>query len=168
MSLSLYDVSVPVFTRSLRNLSAILEKGRTWADENGLAHAELLGARLYADMKPLTYQVQRASDAARLTAVRIALVEPLEISDEESSFDELQSRIAATLGFLDAVPRSAMDGREEAEVILKMPGRELTFTGRDYVLGFAVPNFFFHVTTAYGLLRHNGVPIGKTDFIGGR
>jgi hypothetical protein len=168
MSLSLYDVSIPVFARSLRNLSAFLERGRIWADENGLAHAELLEAKLYPDMKPLTYQVQRANDAACFTAVRVAQVDPPGIADDEKSFDELQARIAATLGFLDAVPKTAMQGREDAEVILKTPDRELTFTARDYVLGFAVPNFFFHVTTAYGLLRHNGVPLGKTDFIGAR
>lgn len=168
MTLSLYDVSVPVFARSLRVMSGFLEKGRAWADSHGLEHDELLFARLYPDMQPLTYQVQRASDAARLTAVRVGQIEPLPIADDETSFDQLQARIVKTLGFLDAVPRQSMEGRDDAEVRLKAGQHDLTFTARDYVLGFAVPNFFFHVTTAYGVLRHNGVPIGKQDFIGAR
>lgn len=168
MSLSLYEISIPVFRHSLRNLAVILEKGRTWADETGLEHDELLNARLYADMKPLTFQVQRASDAARFTAVRVGQVEPLSIADDESTFDQLQARIATTLSYLDTVPADAMDGRDEAEVVLKFRDREVTFTARDYVTAYAIPNFFFHVTTAYGLLRHNGVPLGKIDFLGGR
>jgi hypothetical protein len=167
MTLSLYDVSVPVFIRALGNLSAILEKGRVFADENGLPHAELLEARLIADMAPLTRQIQSASDTAKFTAVRVGQVDTLVMADDEVSFDDLQARIAKTIAFLQAVPADSMDGREAAEVLLITPRGDVPFTGQSYVLGFALPNFFFHVTTAYALLRQKGVPVGKLDFLGG-
>jgi hypothetical protein len=168
MSLSLYDVSVPVFIRTFGNLSEILEKGRAFADEKDMPHGELLDARLSPDMAPLTAQVQRASDAAKFTAARVAQVEAVAMADSETSFDELQARIAATVAFLKSVPAHSMDGREEAEVVLTTPNHSMTFTAKDYVLGFAIPNFFFHVTTAYALLRHKGVLLGKLDFVGRR
>jgi hypothetical protein len=167
MTISLYDASIPVFLRGLRNLSAILEKGRQFADEKGLPHSDLTEARLIEDMSPLTAQIQRASDSAKFVAVRVGQVENVSMEDKEVSFDDLQARIAATIAFLEAVPASAMSGREEAEVILKTPNRSMTFTGQSYILHFALPNFFFHVTTAYALLRQKGVPIGKMDFLGG-
>jgi hypothetical protein len=166
MSLSLYDISVPVFIRALENLSQILEKGRTHANEKDLPHATLLEARLFEDMAPLTAQIQRASDTAKGAAVRVGQVANVAMEDSETSFDELQARIAATIAFLEAVPSDSMDGREEAEVILNTPKGAMVFTGKSYVLGFAVPNFFFHVTTAYALLRHQGVPVGKMDYLG--
>ncbi|QUT07444.1 DUF1993 domain-containing protein [Sphingobium phenoxybenzoativorans] len=167
MSLSLYDVSVPVFVRSLGNLAAILEKSRAFADAQGISHTELLDARLFDDMAPLTAQIQRASDTARFTAARVGQVEMAPIADDETSFDDLQARIAATIAALKAVPATCMDGREDAEVILKTPKKDVSFTGKTYVLNFAVPNFFFHVTTAYDILRYRGVPVGKLDFLGG-
>jgi hypothetical protein len=166
MPLSLYDVSVPVFIRSFGNLSAILDKGRAFADAEGLPHAELLEARLFADMNPLSSQVQRASDSAKFVAVRVAQVEAPVMEDNEASFDDLQARIARTIEFLTTVPADSMDGREAAQVELKTPNTTLSFSAKDYVLGFALPNFFFHVTTAYDILRHKGVPLGKLDFIG--
>lgn len=166
MTLSLYDVSVPVLVRGLGNLSALLEKGRAFADETGLDHAVLLEARLAPDMAPLPYQVQRASDTAKGLAVRVGQVASLAMADEETSFAELQQRIAATIAFLDAVPADSMDGREGAEILLTTPSATISFTGTSYVLGFALPNFFFHVTTAYALLRHKGVPVGKMDYLG--
>jgi hypothetical protein len=167
MALSLYDVSVPIFIRSLRNLSAILEKGRSFADEKGLPHSALLEARLIDDMSPLTSQIQRASDSAKFVAVRVGGIEGVVMEDNEASFDDLQARIAATIALLETVRGDMMDGREEDQVTLKTPNRSIEFKARDYVLHFALPNFFFHVTTAYDLLRHKGVPIGKTDFLGG-
>ena len=149
MPLSLYDVSVPVFIRSLGAMSAFLEKGRAYADENGMPHEKLLDARLYPDMAPLTAQIQRASDSAKLAAVRVGQVENVPMADEEKSFDDLQRRIAATVDFLKAVPSNSMDGREDAEVVLTTRAGDTKFTARDYMLGFALPNFFFHVTTAY-------------------
>lgn len=166
MSLSLYDASVPVFLRALNNLSALLEKGRAFADEKGIAHADLLEARLIDDMAPLTAQIQRVSDTAKGVAVRVGQVENVAMEDKETSFDELQARIAATIAFLEKVPANCMDDREDAEVIVKTPNRSMTFTGQSYVLGFAVPNLYFHVTAAYAILRYKGVPIGKMDYLG--
>lgn len=167
MSLSLYDVSIPVFIRTLENMSKFLEKGRTFADQKDIPHTGLLEARLYDDMAPLTSQVQRASDAAKLTAARMSQLDAPKMEDNESSFDELQARIAATIAFLQTVPADSMDGREDAEIILPTPSRSIRFRGKAYVLEFAIPNFFFHVTTAYALLRMKGVPVGKLDYLGG-
>ncbi|WBO22746.1 DUF1993 domain-containing protein [Sphingomonas abietis] len=165
--MTLYDASIPVFLRAFGNLSAILEKGRAFADERGIAHAELLEARLIADMAPLTAQIQRCSDSAKGVAVRIGQLPDVAMPDTETSFDALQARIAATVALLQATPPESFEGREQAIVTLKTGKGEVSFPARDYLLGFALPNFFFHVTTAYGLLRMKGVPIGKLDYLGG-
>lgn len=167
MPLSLYDVSVPVLTRGMRNMAAFLEKGRLHAEAGGIADAELLEGRLHPDMHPLTAQVQRASDSARFVVSRVGQQTVAPIEDNEVTFADLQARIAATLDVLASAPADCMDGREEATVVLKTRASELTFTARDYVLGFALPNFYFHVTTAYAILRHKGVPVGKMDFLRG-
>ena len=168
MAISLYDLSAPVFVRGLRNLSAILDKGEAFAAEQGIDPADLLATRLIDDMAPLTAQVQRACDASKGTMVRVGGVTNTVFEDVETTFDELRERIAKVIAFVEAVPRDAIDGREDAEVILQIPnGESFTFTGRGYVLDFALPNFFFHVTMAYALLRHRGVQIGKLDFLGG-
>lgn len=167
MGLSLYDVSVPVFVRGMRNMGAFLEKARRHAASTGMADSELAEARLYPDMLPLTGQVQRASDSARFVLSRVGQQAMVPIEDNETTFDELQGRIQATLDVLAAAPAGCMDGREEAPVVVKTRAGELHFTGRDYVLSFALPNFFFHVTTAYAILRHKGVPVGKVDFLRG-
>ena len=167
MPISLYDVTIPVLVQGLRNLSAVLEKGCAFADAQGLDHQTLLGARLAADMLPLTGQVQRASDTAKGLAVRLGQVPNVAMEDNETTFDALQARIAATIAFVEAVPREAIDGREEASIVLKLPSGDISFTGQSYVLTFAIPNFFFHVTMAYALLRQQGVPIGKRDYLGG-
>ena len=166
MSLSLYDVTIPVFIRSLQTLSLFLEKGRRFADETSMSHRELLDARLYEDMAPLTAQIQRVSDTAKFAAARIGQCEAPKMEDDETSFDELQARIAATIAFLQTIPADAMNGREDAEILLQTPRRSFTFTGRSYALEFAIPNFYFHVTAAYALLRMKGVPVGKMDFLG--
>lgn len=168
MTLSLYDITVPAFIRGFNNLSRNLAKGRAHADANGMKHEDLLGARLIGDMHPLTAQVQRASDTAKFVPGRVADIKPPAMEDKEASFDDLEARIRATVDFLKSVPASAFDGRESAEVVLKFGGNPVHFTARDYVLGFAIPNFYFHVTTAYDIMRHKGVPLGKSDFIGGR
>jgi uncharacterized protein len=167
MATELYDLTVPVFLRGFKAMAAFLEKARAQADERGVAHDELLMARLYEDMAPLTAQIQRASDAAKFAAARLAGVEAPAMPDSETTFDALQARIAATVAFLNSVPRDAIDGREDADVELKTPSRSFEFKGRGYVLGFALPNFYFHVTTAYDILRHKGVPLGKMDYLGG-
>lgn len=164
--LSLYDASVPVFLRGLTNLSSLLEKGRAFADEQGIPHSDLIGARLIEDMDPLPAQIQRASDSAKLAVARLGNLPPVPMEDKEQSFDDLQARIAATIAVLNSVSPDAFDGREDALVELKTPRGTLEFTARDYLLSFALPNFFFHVTTAYALLRMKGVPIGKLDYMG--
>lgn len=168
MSLSLHQISIPPFIRGLNNLASILKKARAFAAESGMAESELVEARLFSDMLPLSGQIQRASDAARLMAVRVGQVENRPMPDTETTMDELETRIAATLDFLKAVPANAFDGREQAEVKLTTRAGELTFTATDYVLGFAIPNFYFHTVTAYDILRHKGVGIGKLDFLGNR
>lgn len=165
MSLSLYDVTVPAFIHSLTALKALLDKGRAFADEQGIPHEELLGARLFEDMHPLVYQVQRASDSAKFTVARVGEVEAPAMADDEASFADLGARIDRTIDFLKTVSPDCMDGRDDATVELKTPTRTLAFTGLSYVLHFALPNFYFHVTTAYDILRHKGVPVGKRDFI---
>lgn len=166
MSLTLYDISVPPFLRAFGNLSQNLEKGRAFVREKGMAESDLLEARLYPDMATLIGQVQRASDAAKFTVTRVGLVDNTAMPDEEKSFDELQARIAKTVAMLKTVPPESMASRDDAEVVLKTPNTSMTFKARDYVLGFALPNFYFHVTTAYAIMRHKGVPLGKMDFIG--
>jgi len=167
MTLSLYDITVPVFIRGFGILSKNLGIARAYADENRIAHDELTTARLYPDMLPLTGQVQRASDTAKFVPVRVAGLQAPAMADTERSFDELEARIAATVAFLESVPADAFAGRDGIEVTLKIGQTVLNFTARDYVLGFAIPNYYFHLTTAYAILRHKGVPLGKLDFLGG-
>ena len=163
---SLYDVTIPAFIRGFANLSAILEKGRAHAKEQGWDESALTEARLIEDMAPLTSQVQRCSDTAKGLAVRIGQVGNVAMADEEVTLDDLQARIEKTVQFLRAVPREAFEGREEAEVVLQTPSGDIPFVARDYAIGYAMPNFYFHLTTAYDLLRMKGVPIGKLDYLG--
>lgn len=164
MPLSLYDVTVPAFLRAFANLSDHLEKARTFADALSIDHDSLISARLYPDMLPLSGQVQRASDTAKFVPVRLGGPQAPAMPDTEKTFDELQARIAATVSYLKSVPTDAFDAQEDREVVLKFRDRSVTFTGRSYVLVFALPNFYFHATTAYDLLRQAGVPVGKRDF----
>ncbi|WHU04679.1 MULTISPECIES: DUF1993 domain-containing protein [unclassified Sphingomonas] len=167
MSTELYDLTVPVFLRGFKAMSAFLEKARIWADENSIPHAELLEARLADDMAPLSSQIQRVSDGAKFALARLGQLEAPAMADTETSFDELQARIAATVAFLKSVPREAVDGREDADIEVKTPNRSFHFKGLPYVTTFALPNFYFHITTAYAILRHKGAPLGKMDFLGG-
>jgi hypothetical protein len=164
--LSLYDVTIPVFIRAFGNLDALLDKGAAHVAAEGRPESALTEARLIEDMRPLTAQIQRASDTARGVAVRVGGIAPAPMADEEQTIAALKQRIARTVDYLRAVPRAAFDDKEEIAVAFKAGARELTFTGRSYVLDFALPNFFFHITTAYALLRKEGVPIGKTDYLG--
>lgn len=168
MPVSLYDVTIPAFLRGFRNMSKHLDKAKEYADTNGLPYEDLLTARLYPDMLPLTGQVQRASDTAKFVPARVAGFTAPSMPDTEQSFDELQARIAATVDYLKTIPGDAFDGREQTEVVLKFGQQSFPFAARDYVSVFALPNFYFHITTAYGILRHKGVSLGKLDFIGGR
>ena len=164
MATELYDLTVPVFTRALKALSGLLDKAVEHAGEAG-ADA-LLSNRLAEDMHPLVKQVQIACDGPKLCVARLSGVEAPVNEDTETTIPQLKARIAATLEWIASVPREAIDGQEERDVVLKFPGGEWAFKGQAYVVGFALPNFFFHVTTAYGLLRQAGVPLGKRDFLG--
>ena len=166
MSLSLYQASVPVFVRMFGNLSAILDKAAAYAEARKIDPAVLLNARLAPDMHPLTRQIQIASDAVKGCAARLAEVEVPSFADSESSFAELQARIAKTLEFVNSLTPAQIDSGEGREVVLKFPGAELKFKGEDYLLHFVLPNFYFHITTAYAILRHNGLDIGKMDYLG--
>ncbi len=167
MATDLHTLTAPVFVRALNNLDKILDKGRACAAEKGIDEQELLDGRLIADMGNLISQIQRASDAAKGAMVRLGGVENPVFEDNEASFDDLKARIAKTVDFVKSVPADAVNGKEDAEVVLKFPHGELKFDGRSYLLGFAQPNFYFHVTTAYDILRMKGVQIGKIDFLGG-
>jgi hypothetical protein len=166
MSLSMYQASVPVFVRMFENLSKILEKAEQFAEEKKIDPSVLLNARLAPDMYPLTRQVQIATDMAKGCAARLAGLEVPVYEDNETTFPELQERIAKTLAFIQSVSADQIDGSEERHITLKLRSREVGFTGQPYLLHFVLPNFYFHVTTAYAILRHNGLAIGKMDFIG--
>ena len=166
MTFSIHQASIPVLTRGLKNLSAYLEKGRANAEERKIDPAVLVSARLAPDMHPLSRQVQIASDTAKNAAARLAGIDAPSMPDTETSFGELHARIEKTVAFLAGIGESQLDGSETRQIVLKFPGREMQFTGADYLTHFALPNFYFHLTTAYAILRHNGVPVGKMDFMG--
>jgi len=166
MALSLYDLSVPVFARGLGQLTHLLDKSLAHAQANGIDPATLFEARLAPDMLTLAGQIQRASDASKLGAARLAGVTAPSFPDTETTCDELLARIAKTQDFLQSVDRALIDGQEERAVTIHTRGTEVHFTAQRYLLQFALPNFFFHVTTAYDVLRHSGMPIGKLDYLG--
>ena len=165
--LSMYQASVPVFLRALRNLRHILEKGEAHAREHGEDAGALLQARLYEEMFPLVRQVQLATDTAKFGAARLAGVESPRFEDVETTFEELYARLDAVADYLRTFDEAALQGSETRAVTLSTRTRgDLHFDGRGYLLGFALPNLFFHVTTAYAILRHRGVPLGKLDYLG--
>lgn len=166
MTLSMYQASAPVFVRMFNNLSAILKKAEDDAAARKIDPAVFLSARLAPDMHPLTRQVQIASDAAKGAMARLSGVATPSFPDTEATFAELQARIAKTLEFVQGVKPEQVDGTEAKTITLQFPGREVSFPGQVFLLHFALPNFYFHVTTAYAILRHNGVQLGKMDFLG--
>ena len=166
MPLSMYQASVPVFTRMLGNLSNILDKAQAHAEAKKFDSAVFLGMRLFPDMLPFSAQVQIACDSPKLCCSRITGADAPKFEDKEASIAELKTRIAGTLAFVKTITPAQLDGTEEKPVVLKLRGQEVTFRAQDYLLHFVHPNLYFHVATAYDILRHNGVEIGKTDFIG--
>ncbi|MDN3575587.1 DUF1993 domain-containing protein [Chitinimonas viridis] len=166
MSLSMYQASIPVFIRMLGNLSAILDKGAKHAEAKQFDPSVLVNSRLAPDMFPLARQIQIATDGAKGCAARLAGIDIPVFEDTETTIDELQARIAKTVAFLQSVSAAQIDGTEEKLVTLKLRGREAQFAGQAYLLNFVLPNFYFHVTTTYAILRHNGVEIGKPDYLG--
>ena len=166
MPLSMHRVSVPVFVRALKVLATLLEKGEAHAKAQGVDPDTYVAARLADDMLPLAGQVQRASDASKGAVFRLTGVEAPAMPDEETTFAQLQKRVADTLAYIESVDAAAFEGSETRTVEVKTPRGTLTFTGEDYLLGFALPNFFFHIVTAYDVLRHKGVQVGKLDYLG--
>jgi hypothetical protein len=162
----MYQASVPVLINGLRNLRHVLQKGASHAEARKIEPAVLVNSRLFPDMLPLSRQVQIASDNAKGGASRLAGVEPPKYEDNEASFPELLARIDKTIAYLKTLKPEQIDGSEERQVTLKLRSGDINFKGQPYLLYFLLPNFYFHVTTAYNILRHNGVELGKPDFLG--
>ena len=166
MSISLYDVSIPIFTLSLNNLSAILDKAESHGEAKKVDPKVIPQARLIVDMLPLTSQVQIACDTAKGAAARLAGVQVPKHEDTEATLAELKTRVAKTVDFIKTIKPEQLQGAETREIVLQFPQTTLKFTGINYLTNFVIPNFFFHVTMAYALLRKNGVDLGKRDFLG--
>ncbi len=166
MSISMYVATVPPIIRSLNNLWAILEKAAAHAEAKKIDPSVLINARLYPDMFPLSRQIQIATDVAKGAASRLAGLEPPKFEDNESTFPELLARLDKTIALLESFGPDQINGSEDKTIVLPMHDRTITFTGLAYLFDFVLPNVYFHVTTAYAILRHNGVEIGKKDFLG--
>lgn len=168
MALSMYQSSIPMLKRMLGSLAAILDKAVAHAEAKKIDPAVLFGARLFPDMFPLSRQVQIATDQAKGCAARLAGVEVPKYEDTETNFAELQARLAKTIAFLDSVQPEQLVGSEDRDVVVQVRDLKLEFKGQDYLAQWVLPNFYFHVTTAYNILRHNGIEIGKKDYLGGQ
>lgn len=169
MTISMYQASVPVFVRALTNLANVLKKGEAHARARKVAEPDaLLQQRLIFDMLPLVKQVQIACDMAARGAARLAGVEPRSFEDNETTFEQVQARIEAAIAYVKTFKPDQIDGSEGRNIHLKMRNREMDITGIEYLLGFVLPNLYFHSTTAYAILRVAGADIGKADYIGER
>lgn len=166
MSISMYKASAPVFLRMLGNLDQLLAKAEDNAKQRGFDVNLLVTQRLAPDMRPLSAQIQLASDSAKGAMARLSGGTPPAMPDTETTLADLRARIARTIDYVKSVPAEAVDGSEEKDVVLKTPGGDIPFKGLNFLTAFALPNFLFHVTTAYAILRHSGVPLGKMDFLG--
>lgn len=166
MTISMYQASVPVCIRSLNNLVSILEKGATYAETKKIDPSVLVNSRLFPDMFPLSRQVQIASDIAKRGAAELAGTEAPKFEDNETTFPELLDRVQKTISYLDTFKPEQIDGSEEKTITLKVGENSLSFQGMPFLLYFVLPNVYFHVTTAYDILRHCGVELGKQDFLG--
>jgi hypothetical protein len=165
MSLTMYQASIPSFVRMLGNMSAILDKAAAHAEAKKIEPSIFINARLTPSMYPLSRQVQIATDLVKGCAARLAGIAVPSYEDNETTFAELQARIAKTIAFIQNITAAQIDGSEEKEITLKF-GKDFHFLGQAYLLDFVYPNFHFHLTTAYAILRHNGVELGKMDYIG--
>jgi hypothetical protein len=167
MKISMYEASVPMFVHTLKSLRVILEKGAAYAEAKKFDASVLANSRLFPDMLPLTRQVQIASDAAKGAAARLAGIDPPKFEDTEQTFPELIARVDKTIDFLLSVKPEQLEGSEDRVITLKLRNESREFQGLHFLRHFAIPNFFFHVTTAYNILRHNGVELGKADYLSG-
>ncbi|MGA7983943.1 MAG: DUF1993 family protein [Burkholderiales bacterium] len=166
MAISMYQASAPRFANTLGNLAGVLDKAQAHAEAKGLDPLVLTACRIFPDMFPLSRQVQIATDTAKGALARLAGVEVPKYEDSEQSIAELKARIAKTVAFLQGFRPQQIDGTEDKELSIKLGKNEVNWNGMQYLLGFALPNFYFHVTTAYCILRHNGVELAKRDYIG--
>ena len=166
MTLSMHSASVPIFVRMLGNLSTCLDKADAHAREKKFEPSVYLGARLAPDMLPLTQQIQIACDTVKFCVARLAGAEGPKFEDNEASLDDLKQRIARTIDYAKSVPPAQIDGSDSRSISVPRRAGPITMTGEAYLKHFALPNFFFHVTTTYALLRHYGVPLGKMDYLG--
>jgi hypothetical protein len=166
MTISMYQASVPRFVNILGNLLNILDKAQVHVDAKKLDSAALTTYRLFPDMLPMTKQVQIACDTAKGVAARLAGVEIPVYEDNEETLADLKARIARTIAFLQTMTPGQIDGTEEKEIVIKRGDKETRYKGMQFLLGHALPNFYFHVTTTYNILRHNGIEIGKRDYLG--
>jgi uncharacterized protein len=166
MSISIYDASIPTFVHTLKSLRAILQKGAAHAEAKKIDPAVLVGSRLFPDMFALSRQVQIATDAAKGAAARLAGSEPPKFEDKETTFAELVARVDRTIDYLHGFKPEQLEGAETRTVTVTTPRGAFTFTGLVFLRHWALPNFFFHVATTYNLLRHNGVELGKADYLG--
>lgn len=166
MTISMYTASAPVFLRMLANLDQLLAKAEENAKQRGFDPDRLVTQRLAPDMLPLSAQIQLASDSAKGAMARLSGSAPPSMPDTETTMADLRARIAKTIDYVKSVPASAIDGSEEKEIVLKLPSGDMPFKGLAFLTGFVLPNFLFHVSIAYAILRHSGVPIGKLDFLG--
>lgn len=167
MAVSLYDAAIGSYLNALKNLQALLDKAEQHAKATGADPSRHLESRLIDDMATFTQQVQFASDAAKSGAARLAGQTPPSFPDTEATWAEVKARIAKTIDFVQSVDRAKVEGDDDRIIELPTPNRTLTFTARDFVFNFSLPNFYFHVVTAYALLRKDGVPLGKMDFLAG-
>jgi len=165
MAISMYRASAPVFLQMLPAMSACLDKAAAYAAAKKCDPSVLLQSRLYPDMFPLVRQIQVAADFAKGTVARLAGQEPPKFEDNETTIDQLKARIARTVDVVKEFKPSQIDGSEERDIAIVLGGQTRNFKGENYLIGFALPNFFFHVTTAYAILRHNGVELGKGDYM---
>lgn len=166
MSISIYDQSVARMTHMLKNLDNIVFRAEAYAEENNIDPPALLRARLFPTMRDFIFQVQVATDMAKSCAARLAGQEVPKWDDDEETFADVHARIKKTLDFLATFKPEQFDGSETVDLELKLRSHTVKFTGKSYLLGFVLPNFYFHTTTAYNLLRHNGLDLGKRDFLG--
>ena len=166
MPISMYQASVPRFNNILGNLSNILDKAQAHIDAKKIADATLTTYRLFPDMLPMTTQVQIACDAAKGVVARLAGVDIPAFEDNEATLADLKARIAKTIAFIQTITPAQIDGTEDKDIVVKRGDKETHYKGMQFLLGHAIPNFYFHVTTTYNILRHNGVEIGKRDFLG--
>ena len=165
MALTMYQLSIPALIRGLGVLTKLLDKAEAFARDNGISSDDLVNARLAPDMLTLAGQVQRVSDTSKGLVGRLTSIEVPRFPDEEKTLDELRQRVANTVAFLETVRPVDLEDSASREVVLNFPTLKVTLTGEEYLLRFVLPNFYFHLTTAYDILRHKGVPIGKGDFL---